>query len=210
MNQRTIEETQTTGLRWHRIALTLLVFTITYNLAEAGVALWSGWYASSVVLVGFGFDSVIECAAASMVLWRITFEARSRSGVILDAAEKRVHRFVGFTFYLLALYVLAQSAWTFIVGNPPEESFLGIALAVLSLIIMPLVAWGKLRAAEQIGSRALRAEAKETLACSYLSLTLLIGLGANAVWGWWWADPVAALAMAPWLIHEGREAFEHS
>jgi divalent metal cation (Fe/Co/Zn/Cd) transporter len=190
---------------WTRIALALVLLTLVYNLVEAGLAIGSGFRAASVVLVGFGFDSVIECAAAGVLLWRLRLEWRGVDEQALERAEHRVHRFVGATFFTLAVYVVGQAVWTLTVGAAPAESLLGIALAVASLVVMPLVAWGKLRAAREIRSDALRAEAKETLACSYLSMTLLIGLGANALWDWWWADPVAALAMVPWLIREGRE-----
>lgn len=190
---------------WTRIALALVLVTVAYNLVEAALALWSGFRAASVVLVGFGLDSMIECAAAGVLLWRLRLEWRGVDERALERAERRVHRFVGATFFALAAYVVGQAAWTLTVGEAPSESLLGIVLAVASLIVMPLVAWGKLRAAREIRSDALRAEAKETLACSYLSLTLLLGLGANAVWGWWWADPIAALAMVPWLAQEGRE-----
>lgn len=196
------------GRDWKRIALRLVVVTLAYNLLEAAIALGSGVAAHSVVLVGFGLDSVIECAAASVLLWRLRLEWRGVDRETLEGAERRVHRFVGASFFALAAYVVGQAGWTLSVGERPGESPLGIALALASLVIMPLVAWGKLRAAREIGSGALRAEAKETLACSYLSFTLLLGLGLNALQGWWWADPVAALAMVPWLIHEGREGFE--
>jgi len=116
-----------------------------------------------------------------------------------------VHRFVGATFVALALYILAQAGWTLWTREAPEESLVGIILAVASLVIMPLVSWGKLHTAKVINSAALRAEAKETLACSYLSFTLLLGLVANAAAGWWWADPMAALLMVPWLVKEGLE-----
>lgn len=195
---------------WTRIALALVLVTVVYNLVEAGLALWSGMSARSVVLVGFGLDSVIECAAAGVLLWRLRLEYRGVDEQTLETAERRVHRFVGITFFVLAAYVVAQALWTLTTATVPEESLLGIVLAIVSLIVMPLVAWGKFRAANAIGSNALRAEAKETLACSYLSLTLLLGLGANMVYGWWWADPIAALAMVPWLLHEGREGLEDS
>jgi divalent metal cation (Fe/Co/Zn/Cd) transporter len=178
---------------------------MAYNVAEAVLALWSGLEAHSIALVGFGLDSVIECIAAGALLWRLSVETRGVEGAALERAERRVHRIVGFTFVFLALYVTAQAAWTLWQHAAPEESTLGIILAVASLVVMPLVSWGKLRAAREIGSAALRAEAKETLACSYLSFTLLLGLTANAALGWWWADPVAALVMVPWLIQEGRE-----
>ena len=193
---------------WTRIALSLVLFTLAYNLVEAGLALWSGLRAQSVVLVGFGLDSVIECAAAGVLLWRLRLETRGVDARTLETAERRVHRFVGVTFFLLAAYVVAQAVWTLFTAVPPEESWLGILIAVASLVVMPLVAWGKFRAAREIGSGALRAEAKETLACSYLSFTLLLGLGANALWGLWWADPIAGLAMVPWLIREGREGID--
>ena len=195
--------------RWVRIGLSLVVVTMAYNAVEAAVALWAGVRAGSVVLVGFGLDSIIELAAASVLLWRLSLESRGVPEDQLEHAEERVQRFVGLTFFLLAAYVVGQALWVLWTVNTPAESLLGILLAVASLLVMPLVAWGKLRAAREIGSAALRAEAKETLACSYLSLTLLVGLVANAALGWWWADPAAALLMVPWLIHEGREGFEH-
>jgi divalent metal cation (Fe/Co/Zn/Cd) transporter len=172
---------------------------------EAGLALWAGAAAHSIALVGFGFDSIIECIAAAALLWRLSVEGRGAERAAVERAEHRVHRIVGFTFVMLALYVTAQAGWTLWQKAAPEESTLGMIVAAASLVVMPLVSWGKLRAAREIGSTALRAEAKETLACSYLSFTLLLGLGANAVVGWWWADPVAALLMVPWLIKEGRE-----
>lgn len=193
------------GRDWSRIAIRLVIATLAYNVLEAIVALVSGVRAGSVVLVGFGLDSGIECAAAGVLLWRLRLEARGAHPERIEGAEHRVHRFVGMTFFALAAYVVGQAAFTLLVGDAPAESRIGLALAVASLVIMPLVAWGKLRAAREIGSRALRAEARETLACSYLSFTLLLGLGANAWWGFWWADPVAALAMVPWLVKEGRE-----
>jgi divalent metal cation (Fe/Co/Zn/Cd) transporter len=179
---------------------------MAYNGFEAVVALWSGIAAESSVLVGFGLDSIIEFAAAGVLLWRFSAEARGADDEVIDAREHLVHRFVGGTFMVLAVYVSAEAIATLYTRSAPEESLIGIALAVLSLLLMPAVAWGKLRAAREVGSAALRAEAKETLACSYLSLTLLLGLAANAAAGLWWADPVAALAMVPWLIKEGREA----
>jgi divalent metal cation (Fe/Co/Zn/Cd) transporter len=181
---------------------------MVYNSLEAMVALWAGIGAGSVALVGFGLDSVIELIAATVVLWRMTVEARGASPDRVLGAERRVRRVVGATFFVLAIYVTLQAGWTLVSGREPSESTLGLVLAVASLVVMPMIAWGKLRAADALESRALRAEAKETLACSYLSFCLLLGLGLNALAGWWWADPAAALLMVPWLIHEGREAFE--
>lgn len=190
---------------WTRLGLWLVAATMAYNLVEAGIALWSGVVAGSIALVGFGLDSIIELAAASVLFWRLRVEAGGAGKDTVETAERRVRRFVGFTFFALAAYVLVVAVWTLVGPGEPEESLVGILLALASFIIMPLVAWGKLRAAREIPSRALRAEAKETLACSYLSFALLLGLTANALAGWWWADPIAAILMIPWLLREGWE-----
>jgi divalent metal cation (Fe/Co/Zn/Cd) transporter len=186
----------------------LAVATVAYNLVEAGVALYAGVQAGSIALVGFGLDSVIELTAAAVVLWRLRLEARGAEVERVQIVEAAVSRFVGVTLIALAAYVVIQSVWILWTREAPQESWLGVALAVLSLLIMPLLGIGKLRAADEIGSRALRQEAKETFACAFLSFALLLGLGANAIAGWWWADPAAALLMVPWLVREGLEAFE--
>lgn len=190
---------------WARIGLWLVATTMAYNVAEGVIALWAGVHARSIALVGFGLDSYIECAAAAALLWRLSVEARAAHPETVERSEQRVHRFVGVTFVALALYVLGQAGWTLWTLQAPDESLVGIILAVASLIIMPLVSWGKLHAATALNSAALRSEAKETLACSYLSFALLLGLATNAAAGWWWADPLAALLMVPWLVKEGME-----
>jgi divalent metal cation (Fe/Co/Zn/Cd) transporter len=195
----------TAAQKWTRRALILVGATAAYNAVEAVIALWSGVVADSIALVGFGLDSIIELAAAAALLWRLAVEAGGADHERVERIEHRVHRFIGGTFIALAVYVVGQAGWTLWMKDAPEESLTGILLAVASLVIMPLVAWAKLRTADALGSKALRAEAKETLACSYLSFALLIGLVANATVGWWWMDPVAALVMVPWLIKEGRE-----
>lgn len=205
MNSPPTRMAQSAHHRWLRIGLRLVVATMIYNVLEACIALWSGVAAGSIALVGFGLDSVIETLAAGLLLWRLRLEMHHTYSNMIEHTEHRVHRFVGGTFLILALYVLGQAVWVLWQRELPQESLLGICLAIASLIIMPLVALGKLRAAKVVGSNALRAEAKETIACSYLSFTLLLGLGANAVANWWWADPVAALCMVPWLVKEGVE-----
>jgi divalent metal cation (Fe/Co/Zn/Cd) transporter len=184
----------------------LVGLTAAYNAVEAGVALWAGVSAGSIALVGFGLDSVIELAAATMVFGRLRAAIQERKSAF--AADRRARRFVGWTFGALAVYVAAESAWTLWRRDVPGESVVGIVLAAVSLGLMPALAWGKLRAAAALGSRALEAEAKETMACAYLSGCLLLGLVLHATLGWWWADPVAALLMVPWLGHEAREALE--
>jgi divalent metal cation (Fe/Co/Zn/Cd) transporter len=190
---------------WRRIGLWLVGATMAYNVAEGVISLWAGIRASSIALVGFGLDSFIECAAAAALFWRLGVEAQGASPEVIERSEERVHRFVGGTFLALALYVLIQAGLTLSRQDVVEESIVGMVLAAVSLVVMPLVSWGKLHAASAIQSDALRLEAKETLACSYLSFTLLLGLVANALAGWWWADPVAALLMVPWLVKEGME-----
>jgi len=128
---------------------------------------------------------------------------------MVKRAESRVHTFVGLTFFALAVYITIKSIFTLVRQDAPSESWVGIGLAIASLIIMPIIAFFKMKAANQIGSRALHSEAKETLACSYLSFTLLLGLSLHALSeSMWWADPAAALLMVPWLVREGLEGFE--
>ena len=183
----------------------LVAGTLAYNVLEAAVALVSGARAKSIALVGFGLDSVIECAAAAVLLWRLRLEARGGDRESVEQAERRVGRFVGVTFLALAAYVLAEAGLTLWRREVPSGSIVGIVLAAASLVIMPVISLAKLRVARRLGSAALAAEAKETLACSYLSFTLLLGLVANAAAGLWWADPAAALLMVPWLVKEGVE-----
>lgn len=195
---------------WKRLSLMLVVGTLVYNLVEAGVAIWSGYRADSIALIGFGLDAVIEAVAASALLWRLWRGLGDTTDQRLATLDRRVHQVVGVTFLGLAVYIVGQSSWQLWTQAVPEESIIGLALAVASTLIMPLIAWGKIRAAREIGSRALEAEAKETLACAWLSVALLVGLAANAALGWWWADPVAALAMLPWIVSEGFEGLRAS
>ena len=185
-----------------RRAIRLEYFTIGWNSVEACVALAAGWLAGSIALVGFGLDSIIETASGAALLWRL----RQR-GDLEAAAESRALRFVGLTFFALAAYVSYESVRDLRGAARPEESLLGIGLAAVSLIVMPLLGRAKRRLARQLNSRALAADGMETYLCSYLSATLLLGLGLNAWLGWWWADPVAALLMVAFMLREGVEAF---
>lgn len=193
------------GQRWTRIAIGLVAVTIAYNVIEGALCVWEGDRADSVALFGFGLDSGIECAAASLTLWRLSLSARGASRARIESGERIVRRFVGGTFLALALYVAARSGLALWSHAAPRESRLGIAVAIASLIVMPALAVAKLRAARELKSSALRAEAKETLVCTYLSFVLLVGLCLDAWLGWWWVDSLAALAMVPWLVKEGRE-----
>jgi len=184
-----------------KLAAFLLALTVLYNLAEGIVALWSGIAAGSLVLIAFGADSYIEVAAAAAVGWRLTY-ADDEAG---ERAEERVLRFVGWTFVALAAAVVVNSLVSLQARHAAEESTVGIALLLASLVSMPMLSLAKLWVAARASVPALAAEARETIACSYLSLTALAGVGAVALLSWWWLDAVAALALVPWLLKEARE-----
>jgi divalent metal cation (Fe/Co/Zn/Cd) transporter len=186
---------------YRRRAIRLEYFTIVWNTLEAVVAIVAGAIAGSIALVGFGLDSVIETVAGITLLWRLR-----QQGEFESVAESRALRIVGLTFFALALYVAYKSLTDLWLRHQPEESLAGMALAAVSLVVMPLLGRAKRRVARQLGSRALAADAMETYVCSYLSFTLLLGLGLNAWRGWWWADAVAALAMVAFMVREGLEA----
>lgn len=177
--------------------------TIAYNSLEAVLAIASGLLAGSVALVGFGFDSVIEVGSSVAGLWRLHADASHEHR---ERAERRALRVIGVCFLLLAAYVLVDASRALLLGEQPEESILGIAIATGSLLVMPLLARAKRGVAARLSSRALTAEAKQTELCMYLSAILLGGLVLNAALGWWWADPVAALVMVPLIGYEGVEA----
>jgi len=184
--------------------------TIGYNVAEAIVAITAGILAGSVALVGFGFDSTIEVIAAAVVGHRLLAETRGASVQEAARQERRALKVVAVTFFLLSAYILWDAARKLGGFEAPAPSLIGIIVAALSVLLMPALGWWKHRTGRQLGSKALMADAKETMVCWYLSVTLLLGLGLNAALGWWWADPVAALAMVPVLTHEGREAWDES
>jgi len=187
-------------------AFSLELVTIGYMIFEAVAALGIGIATRSISLEAFGLDSLIEIASASVLLWRLNAERRGADDERIEAMEHRAARFVGITLFALAAYILIQSLYALATRAQPEASIWGIALALASLVIMPVLAKLKLGAAEKIASRALRADAFETVACAYLSFTLLLGLGANYLFGWWWADPIAALGMLYFIVREAREA----
>lgn len=179
-------------------------FTIAWNAIEGIVGIAAGIAAGSIALVGFGIDSYVEVFAGSVILWRL---AKERHGQELsDAAERRAVRLIAVTFLVLAAGVGIESVRKLVVGAQPEESWFGIGLAIVSLIVMPLLARAKRRVGEQLGSRAVTADATETMLCVWLSAILLVGLGLNAIFGWWWADPLAGLGI---VYVAGREGIEH-
>lgn len=185
-----------------RRAIFLEIGVILYNLLEGVIAITAGILAGSVALIGFGLDSAIEVSASIAVLTHLWV---NRDDEALEW-ERRVAMFVGLTLLALAAYVGVRAVTDLITASKPEASYLGIGIAMLSLAVMPLVSRTEHRLSHAIGSRSLEAESRETLMCTYLSAALLLGLGANALLGWWWADPIAALVIVGFLIKEGWEA----
>jgi len=177
--------------------------TLGYNSLEGIIAVGAGLLAGSIALVGFGVDSLIEVTASVAALWRLNSDV---DPIERERAELVTLRIVGVLFIALGAYVTWDAANALLKREAPEESNVGIALALASLVVMPLLARAKRKVAVALNSRALRSEAQQTQLCTYLSAILLGGLALNAVFGWWWADPVAALVMVPIIGKEGIEA----
>ena len=191
----------------HRAALVrrgryLEYFTIGYNSLEGLIAVTAGLIAGSIALVGFGFDSLIEVTSGAVLLWRLNADIDEERRERVEAISLRI---VGVCFVLLAIYVTYDSAKSLIKREAPHESIAGIVLAAVSLMVMPLLVRAKRKVARAINSRALMADSKQTELCTYLSAILLGGLLLNAFFGWWLADPVAALIMVPIIMNEGIE-----
>jgi divalent metal cation (Fe/Co/Zn/Cd) transporter len=176
-------------------------FTLGWNMLEAGVAIGAGWLAGSIALVGFGVDSLIESFSGAILLWRLASPAHDES------REQLALRLVGVSFFLLAAYICFEAIKSLLAAEPPKASVPGIVLAALSLIVMPVLARAKRQVAANIRSHALVADSRQTDICAYLSAILLGGLALNALFGWWWADPIAALIMVPIIMREGFEAW---
>jgi cation diffusion facilitator family transporter len=185
-----------------RRGLRLNYLTLAYNALEAVVSIAAGLVAGSVALLSFGIDSVIEVTSSAAAQWRLrTDRDRERR----ERVERQAHRVIGGSFLVLAVYVAYESATTLWYREQPERSLLGVAILALSVVVMPVLARAKRRVARTLGSGALEAEATQTSLCAYLSVIALGGVGLNAALGWWWADPVAALAMGPIIVKEGVE-----
>ncbi|MDT0489525.1 cation transporter [Streptomyces griseus] len=182
----------------------LVAATIAYNVVEAVVALTAGTIASSSALVGFGLDSVIEVSSATAVAWQ--FSARDHA--VREAREKAALRIIALSFFALAAYVSVDAVRALAGGGEAERSLTGIVIAALSLTIMPFLSTAQRRAGRELGSASAVADSKQTLLCTYLSAVLLVGLLLNALLGWSWADPVAALVIAVIAVKEGRDAWQ--
>jgi divalent metal cation (Fe/Co/Zn/Cd) transporter len=186
-----------------RRALTLVWIGELWNVVEAAVALWSAVSLGSAVLMAYGLDSLIELFAGAVLIWRLGGAWQDDE----DVVDRRALRLVGITFFLLAAIILLQSSAMLLGWLPrPDVSVSGIVLVLVSAVLMTVLYWGKMRVARQLQSRALRAEAKESLMCDLQDVVILVGLGLNTLMGWWWADPLAALALIPFLLKEGWES----
>ncbi len=186
----------------HR-GLNLEYFTVAWNVLEAVVALASGAVAGSIALIGFGLDSVIEASSGGILLWRLHSDHNEERR---ESLERRAQKLVGTTLLALAAYVAGESAFSLMSKETPERSLPGILLAIVSLIVMPLLARSKRKVASVLASSSLQADSRQTDICAYLSAILLLGLLLNAGLGWWWADSAAALLMSPLIAYEGVQA----
>jgi divalent metal cation (Fe/Co/Zn/Cd) transporter len=186
-----------------RRGLKLEYFTVGWNCLEAVVGLTAGFLAGSVALVGFALDSVVEASSGSILIWRLRSEEMGTRTA--EEAERKAIRKVAVAFFALAAYVGVRAAYDLLTRSRPGESLTGIVLAIVSLVVMPLLAWRKRVVARQLDSRALQADSTQTTLCTSLSAFLLFGLVTNAVFGLWWADQLAGLAIAALAAKEGRQ-----
>jgi cation diffusion facilitator family transporter len=195
--------------RLYKKGLRLEYFTVGYNILEAIASIIFGSIAGSIALIGFGLDSIVESLSGLVLIWRLR-----QHGKISEAAEERIEkratRFVALTFLILGFYVLFESVKKLVVAEIPEPSLPGIVIAILAIIVMPILTWQKYKTGKQINSQALVADSKETLACFFLSMALLAGLGANYLFGFWQADPIVGLIIVLFLFREGWQGFKES
>jgi divalent metal cation (Fe/Co/Zn/Cd) transporter len=175
---------------------------IAWHVVEFGIALGAGIAASSIALIGFGADSLIEALAGFVVIWLFTGRRLHST-----RAERRAQQMIAASFFVLAAYVTVESIRTLVSGSHPETSWVGVGLAAFTAVTMPLLAVAKRRVGNNLHSAATVKEASQTSLCAYLSIALLVGLLANALAGWWWADPLAALAIAAIALREGRQSW---
>jgi divalent metal cation (Fe/Co/Zn/Cd) transporter len=195
----------TTATSFDRVRLTqrglhLEYITLAWNSLEAVISIVAGVLAGSIALVGFGFDSIVECASGTVLVWRLRSDADAYRR---ERVEHISLRLVGVRFLALAAYVGYEAVENLLRREAPERSIPGIVLAAASLIVMPVLARAKRKVGQGLTSRAMLADSRQTDLCAYLSAILLAGLLLNAAFGWWWADPVAALVMVPIIVREG-------
>ncbi|MDO8687939.1 MAG: cation transporter [Dehalococcoidales bacterium] len=193
----------------YKKGLYLTGFLVSYNILEAVASLVFGSLAGSVALVGFGLDSITEVLSNSLVIWRLNQHGKI-SAEAEERLERRVVKVIAITFFVLGAYILYESVTKLIFAEIPAPTLPGIIIAALSVIIMPLFALQTRKIGKQIGSKALVADSTETIACTFLSLALLLGLGANYLFGFWQADPIVGLIIVAFLFREGWENWQEA
>jgi divalent metal cation (Fe/Co/Zn/Cd) transporter len=203
-------ETRTTRAGQVRLGVWIELVALVWMVMEAGVALVVGFATRSVSLQGFGLDSIVELVAGGILLWRLLVEQRGGSTARIETAERRGTFVTAISLFALAIYIVGDSAFAIVSRTQPVASWLGVGLAIAAVIIMPLLWRGKLHVARHIGSAALKADAACSVTCAYMSGVLLVGLLLNRFLGWWWADPLAGLALVYFLVREGHEAFHEA
>jgi divalent metal cation (Fe/Co/Zn/Cd) transporter len=189
-----------------RRALLLSYFTVGYNVLEGVLSILAGGLASSIALVGFGMDSFIESISGGVMIWR--FRQKRLSEAEEKKVEARAVRLVGWSFFVLAAYILFEAVRKLVAREVPDPSLFGIIIAATSLVVMPALYIAKRRTGRRLGSRSLLADSKQTLACTFMSLALLLGLLANRLFGFWQADPIVGLFIGIWLVREGVETLK--
>ena len=188
----------------HLKALRLSYFTVVYNIVECIVSIIAGLFAGSTALIGFGSDSLVESLSGSIMIWRF----RKHGFISIDEEdkiEKKATFLVGITFFIFGVYVLYESIRKLLVADKPEPSIIGIMIALVSIIVMPILFYSKYKTGKSLGSKSLVADSKQTLACLFMSVSLLIGLGLNYLFGFWQADPIVGLIIVAFLFKEGYE-----
>ncbi|HZS78329.1 MAG TPA: cation transporter [Ktedonobacteraceae bacterium] len=193
-----------------RLGVWIEMVALAWMGIEASIALLAGFFSRSIALEGFGIDSLIEIVAGGVLLWRLLIEYRDCSVEAVESAERRAALITAVGLFGLALYIVINSAIALLFRSHPLLSWWGIGLALAATVIMPLLTWGKLRVAKRISSTALRADAMCSIVCAYMSITLLVGLLLNALFGWWWADSLAALVLVYFIVREGLEAWHEA
>lgn len=189
-------------------ALRLEYLTVTWNLVEGVIAVTAALVAGSVALLGFGIDSFVESLSGAVLIWRLTAERRGLDHEEVERVEHRARRLVAFSLFALAVYVAADAGKALWFKEKPDVSLVGIVLTAVSLVVMRWLAAAKKQAARALGSRAMEADAFQTTACFWLSLITLGGIACNGLFGWWWADPAAALGMTYFIAREGHGAWK--
>lgn len=200
-------DTRVSGL--HKRALFLSYFTVGYNFLEGIVSIFAGLLAGSIALIGFGLDSFVESLSGGVMIWRF-----SQHGRVSEEEEAKIEakatKLIAFAFFALGTYVLYESCKKLYFQEIPEPSILGIIIAIISIVVMPILFYLKYKTGKAIGSRSLLGDSKQTLACVFLSVALLLGLGLNYLYGIWWADPVVGLVVVVFLMREGYNTLKEA